>query len=102
MSQSSGTDREMSNDNTPPAQANGIAPTSNGANGSSTDTQLSSKKRQSTDTIDYPRRRATIAVQQPFYMYGPIQQLTAFSVRYVGHESRDAMAIARNANYVRS
>jgi hypothetical protein len=102
MSQSSGTDREMSNDNTPPAQANGIAPTSNGANGSSTEPPMSSKKRQSTDTIDYPRRRATIAVQQPFYIHSPIQQLTAFSVKYAGHESRDATAIARNADYVPS
>lgn len=62
MSQSSGTDREMSND-TPPAQTNGIAPTSNGSNGTSAEPRPSSKKRPSTDTIDYPRRRATIAVQ---------------------------------------
>jgi hypothetical protein len=68
MSQSSGTDREMSNDNTPPAQANGIAPTSNGTNGTSTDSRPSTKKRPSTDTIDYPRRRATIAVQRS-YLY---------------------------------
>jgi hypothetical protein len=66
MSQSSGTDREMSNDNTPPAQTNGIAPTSNGTNGTSTEPRSSTKKRPSTDTIDYPRRRATIAVQQPY------------------------------------
>jgi hypothetical protein len=55
MSQSSGTDREMSLDGT---QANGTAPpTSNG------EPRSNSKKRPSTDTIDYPRRRATIAVQ---------------------------------------
>ncbi|KAI4659099.1 uncharacterized protein J4E92_003904 [Alternaria infectoria] len=62
MSQSSGTDREMSNDNTPPA-SNGIAPTSNGTNGTSTEQRPSTKKRPSTDTIDYPRRRATIACE---------------------------------------
>jgi hypothetical protein len=62
MSQSSGTDREMSNEHTPPAQANGIAPTSNGTN---SEPRPTTKKRPSTDTIDYPRRRATIAVQQP-------------------------------------
>lgn len=60
MSQSSGTDREMSND-TPPAHANGMAPTSNGTGA---DSRPTTKKRPSTDTIDYPRRRATIAVQQ--------------------------------------
>jgi hypothetical protein len=65
MSQSSGTDREMSNDNTPPAQSNGIPPTSNGTNGTGTDPRPATKKRPSTDTIDYPRRRATIAVHQP-------------------------------------
>jgi hypothetical protein len=62
MSQSSGTDREMSSELTPPAQSNGTAPTSNGTNGSNTEPRPSSKKRPSTDTIDYPRRRATIAV----------------------------------------
>jgi hypothetical protein len=62
MSQSSGTDREMSNDHTPPAQPNGTAPTSNGSNGTSTESRPTAKKRPSTDTIDYPRRRATIAV----------------------------------------
>lgn len=54
MSQSSGTDRDMSTD--PQPQPNGTAPTSNG------EPRQSSKKRPSTDTIDYPRRRATIAV----------------------------------------
>ncbi|KAF2656022.1 C6 zinc finger domain-containing protein [Lophiostoma macrostomum CBS 122681] len=56
MSQSSGTDREMSNDTTH-APSNGTAPTSNGEHRAST------KKRPSTDTIDYPRRRATIACE---------------------------------------
>lgn len=65
MSQSSGTDREMSNDNTPPAQPNGAAPTSNGTNATSTEPRPMAKKRPSTDTIDYPRRRATIAVRLP-------------------------------------
>ncbi|CAN9403138.1 unnamed protein product [Alternaria alternata] len=45
MSQSSGTDREMSNDNTPPAQTNGVAPTSNGTNGTNTEPRPSTKKR---------------------------------------------------------
>lgn len=61
MSQSSGTDREMSSDLTPPAQSNG-APTSHNGNGTSSESRPSTKKRPSTDTIDYPRRRATIAV----------------------------------------
>jgi hypothetical protein len=61
MSQSSGTDPEMSNDGTQ-AASNGTAPTSNGEPRSST------KKRPSTDTIDYPRRRATIAVLQPPFL----------------------------------
>lgn len=55
MSQSSGTDREMSHETTQPP-SNGTAPTSNG------EPRPSAKKRPSTDTIDYPRRRATIAV----------------------------------------
>jgi hypothetical protein len=62
MSQSSGTDREMSHEHTPPAQTNGIAPTSNGTD---SEPRPTTKKRPSTDTIDYPRRRATIAVQHP-------------------------------------
>ncbi|KAF2268580.1 hypothetical protein CC78DRAFT_613285 [Lojkania enalia] len=57
MSQSSGTDREMSND-APQAPPNSSAPTSNG-----TEPRSSAKKRPSTDTIDYPRRRATIACE---------------------------------------
>lgn len=65
MSQSSGTDREMSHDTTttPTSQPNGTAaaPTSNG-NGTS-EPRPANKKRPSTDTIDYPRRRATIAVR---------------------------------------
>jgi len=56
MSQSSGTDREMSSDPTHPQ--NGAPPTSNGS-----EPRSSNKKRPSTDTIDYPRRRATIAVR---------------------------------------
>lgn len=66
MSQSSGTDREMSSDHTPPATSNGTAPTSNGNNGnngSGSESRPTNKKRPSTDTIDYPRRRATIAVR---------------------------------------
>lgn len=63
MSQSSGTDREMSSEITPPAQPNGAAPTSNGINGTHAETRPTAKKRPSTDTIDYPRRRATIAVR---------------------------------------
>lgn len=43
MSQSSGTDREMSNDNTPPAQTNGVAPTSNGTNGTNTESRPSKR-----------------------------------------------------------
>ncbi|OAG03597.1 uncharacterized protein CC84DRAFT_860350 [Paraphaeosphaeria sporulosa] len=57
MSQSSGTDREMSTEATP-NPANGAPPTSNGIEPRST-----TKKRPSTDTIDYPRRRATIACE---------------------------------------
>lgn len=73
MSQSSGTDREMSNDTTPPAQSNAIAPTSNGTNGASTEPRPTNKKRPSTDTIDYPRRRATIAVHQPLCFHLVLQ-----------------------------
>ena len=60
MSQSSGTDREMSHDATSqPPTTNGNGPTSNG------EPRANNKKRPSTDTIDYPRRRATIAVCSP-------------------------------------
>lgn len=59
MSQSSGTDREMSSEATP-NPGNGAPPTSNGA-----EPRPTSKKRPSTDAIDYPRRRATIAVIRP-------------------------------------
>ncbi|KAJ4375198.1 hypothetical protein N0V83_002284 [Neocucurbitaria cava] len=62
MSQSSGTDREMSS-GTPPAPTNGMAPTSNGTHASSSEPRPTAKKRPSTDTIDYPRRRATIACE---------------------------------------
>jgi hypothetical protein len=65
MSQSSGTDREMSINGTPPAQsqAGSTAPTSHSSVG---EPRPSNKKRPSTDTIDYPRRRATIAVWQNY------------------------------------
>lgn len=76
MSQSSGTDREMSHPLDAPQAANGASnggPTSNSANNTnssitnsnsnnSPDPRPNPKKRPSTDAIDYPRRRATIAV----------------------------------------
>ncbi|KAF2012331.1 hypothetical protein BU24DRAFT_465880 [Aaosphaeria arxii CBS 175.79] len=61
MSQSSGTDREMSSEATQVAAPNGTAPTSNG--NTTTEPRPTTKKRPSTDTIDYPRRRATIACE---------------------------------------
>jgi hypothetical protein len=72
MSQSSGTDREMSNDTTQ-TQPNGSAPTSNGEPRSST------KKRPSTDTIDYPRRRATIAVRHSSPTFARVQLILTSS-----------------------
>ncbi|KAF1963413.1 hypothetical protein CC80DRAFT_541347 [Byssothecium circinans] len=60
MSQSSSTDREMSSETTSTAP-NGVPPTSNSANG--IEPRATAKKRPSTDTIDYPRRRATIACE---------------------------------------
>lgn len=68
MSQSSGTDREMSTEATP-NPANGAPPTSN-----SSEPRLTTKKRPSTDTIDYPRRRATIAVIHPTTMPAPLAE----------------------------
>ncbi|PVH94841.1 C6 zinc finger domain-containing protein [Periconia macrospinosa] len=61
MSQSSGTDREMSSEATSAGLLpNGVAaPTSNG----SIEPRPPNKKRPSTDAIDYPRRRATIACE---------------------------------------
>ncbi|CAI6335081.1 unnamed protein product [Periconia digitata] len=59
MSQSSGTDREMSSEATTAPLPNGVAPpTSNGI-----EPRPPNKKRPSTDAIDYPRRRATIACE---------------------------------------
>ena len=71
MSQSSGTDREMSTNSTPPAtnQVGSIASTRTMSNGTSSEQRPPTKKRPSTDTIDYPRRRATIAVLQHMSMY---------------------------------
>ncbi|KAJ4332993.1 hypothetical protein N0V87_007970 [Didymella glomerata] len=65
MSQSSGTDREMSTNGTPPAmsQAGSTALTTTNSNGTSSEPRPPNKKRPSTDTIDYPRRRATIACE---------------------------------------
>lgn len=81
MSQSSGTDREMSNDTPPATTTHGSVSASNGASSTgcanttdgngitnanitstSAEPRPSTKKRPSTDAIDYPRRRATIAV----------------------------------------
>ena len=101
MSQSSGTDREMSNENTPPA-SNAIAPTSNGSNGSNAEPRPASKKRPSTDTIDYPRRRATIAVQLPSVHVPQTQQLTVTSAKYVGRESLDATARDQSADFAQN
>lgn len=65
MSQSSGTDREMSTNGTPPAShhAGGTA-LSTISSGTGGEPRPLNKKRPSIDTIDYPRRRATIAVLQ--------------------------------------
>jgi len=52
MSQSSSTDREMS------TEVMGQPP-----NGTNDETRSTSRKRPSSDTLDYPRRRATIAVR---------------------------------------
>jgi hypothetical protein len=62
MSQSSGTDREMSTNGTPPATNQAFTRTL--SNGTSSEQRPPNKKRPSTDTLDYPRRRATIAVFQ--------------------------------------
>ena len=66
MSQSSGTDREMSTNSTPPAthHTGSITAVSTISNGTHSEQRPPNKKRPSTDTIDYPRRRATIAVLQ--------------------------------------
>ena len=66
MSQSSGTDREMSTNSTPPAthHTGSTAAVSTISNGTHSEQRPPNKKRPSTDTIDYPRRRATIAVLQ--------------------------------------
>jgi len=98
MSQSSGTDREMSNETTPPA-SNGIAPTSNGTDGSGPEPRPATKKRPSTDTIDYPRRRATIAVQLPSLPHPSTPAADRSSVKYVGRESLGAMARDQSADF---
>jgi hypothetical protein len=74
MSQSSGTDREMSTNGTPPAtsQAGSTARTSSISNGTSSEQRPPNKKRPSTDAIDYPRRRATIAVLLHMFIYPPL------------------------------
>jgi len=97
MSQSSGTDREMSTEATP-NPANGIPPTSNG-----TEPRPTTKKRPSTDTIDYPRRRATIAVTHPICNIDlDSGKLIFASAKYVGQESHGAMAPDRSAGFAQN
>jgi hypothetical protein len=101
MSQSSGTDREMSND-TPPAQLNGMPPTSNGINGSA-EPRPTTKKRPSTDTIDYPRRRATIAVCLFLSSRCKIQRADSlYSAKYAAHASHVAMELGQSAGSAQS
>lgn len=96
MSQSSGTDREMSSE-AAQSQPNGAPPTSNGP-----EPRPTTKKRPSTDTIDYPRRRATIAVPQPSPRMhsSPIDMQT--SAKSAGRENRGAMVRGPNAGFAPS
>jgi hypothetical protein len=97
MSQSSGTDREMSINGTPPAQSQSgsTAPTSYGSH---SEPRPANKKRPSTDTLDYPRRRATIAVQQ--HSQSHISQILTFgSVRSVDPENPGVMETDQNAGF---
>jgi hypothetical protein len=102
MSQSSGTDREMSTNGTPPAtnQAGSTAPTSTISNSTSSEQRPPNKKRPSTDTIDYPRRRATIAVLQ--HAASSLFSTDNCSARYVGPGSHDATAPDPSAGFVQS
>lgn len=100
MSQSSGTDREMSTNGTPPATNQAGAPSSTISNGTSSEPRPPNKKRPSTDTIDYPRRRATIAVLQHAFSL-PLNTDNC-SVRFVGPGSHDATAQGRNAGFVQN
>jgi hypothetical protein len=99
MSQSSGTDREMSNDAQP--QPNGGGPTSN-----SSEPRPNPKKRPSTDTIDYPRRRATIAVFAHFFAFLGAQfsfrTNSSLSAKFAAQENLDATALGRSADFARS
>ena len=52
---------------------------------------INPRKRGSTDTVDYPRRRATIAVRYRMDQVAGQTQLTAYSARSVEDESHDAM-----------
>lgn len=102
MSQSSGTDREMSTNGTPPAmsQAGSTALTTTNSNGTSSEPRPPNKKRPSTDTIDYPRRRATIAVLQ-------LASLWPFntdhcSAKFAGPGSHGATALGPSAGFARN
>lgn len=102
MSQSSGTDREMSTNGTPPAtsQTGSTAPVNTNSNGTNSEQRPPNKKRPSTDTIDYPRRRATIAVLQLNSLY--LLTTDGCSARYAGPGNQDAMARGQNAGSVQS
>lgn len=99
MSQSSGTDREMSTNGTPPAtsQAGSNALTTINSNGTSSEPRPSNKKRPSTDTIDYPRRRATIAVLH-FASLWPFNTDNC-SAKFAGPGSHGATAQGQSAGF---
>jgi hypothetical protein len=101
MSQSSGTDREMSTNGTPPATNQGnTAPSSTISNGTSSEQRPSNKKRPSTDTIDYPRRRATIAVLQHTSLY--LSNTNKYSVRYADPGSHGATAQGQSVGFAQN
>lgn len=102
MSQSSGTDRDMSTNGTPPAtnHAGTTALTSINSNGTGSEQRPANKKRPSTDTIDYPRRRATIAVLQLISLY--LVPANSFSAKYAGPGNHVATAQDQSAGFVQS
>jgi hypothetical protein len=96
--------RNMSQSSTDGEELNDIKPLRKNSTvmGDDVEPNRQNLKRKSSDALDYPRRRATIAVSF-FYSPNPKTMLTcSISAKYVVRGSHDVMELVPNAGYARN
>lgn len=102
--------RNMSQSSTDGEDLNDVKPLRKGSVAVGDDMESNRLKRKSSDALDYPRRRATIAVSFGFFSESLIIHQTTrkkmlmcnLSAKSVGRENHDATELVPSAGYVRN